>query len=346
MEWFYKNEYRSGAFSDQLAQDPANQRLMTALHPKGDWIREVFVAANKELSRIRSKTHPDAGGLIIAYDQDHARKLADVMAKISGAMPEIAVSDRPDASDTIERFAGGTMPWLVAVKMVSEGVDIPRLRVGVYATNVTTELYFRQAAGRFVRWIKGIEDQCSVVYIPRDERFVEIVQKIKAEILHHLTNDQDNDDQDDDHEPNGSKRVAEYEALTSTGEPSDVFYDSQVYDQEQIAKATEVLAKINASMPPVQFVRGWELMNAALVVDRPLPRVQTKLKTEEKGQSRTRIHNVIGRLVHSSDEAITYPMAHGWCKMQDGKELRDCTVDELKRRHKWLLEWLQSPLPR
>ena len=54
--------------------------------------------------------------------------------------------------------------------MVSEGVDIPRLRVGVYATTVTTDLYFRQAVGRFVRWVPGIRDQRAWLYIPDDLR--------------------------------------------------------------------------------------------------------------------------------------------------------------------------------
>jgi hypothetical protein len=35
--------------------------------------------------------------------------------------------------------------------MVSEGVDVPRLAVGVYATTTATPLYFAQAIGRFVR---------------------------------------------------------------------------------------------------------------------------------------------------------------------------------------------------
>ena len=40
---------------------------------------------------------------------------------------------------------------MVAVRMVSEGVDVPRLAVGVYATTTSTPLFFAQAVGRFVR---------------------------------------------------------------------------------------------------------------------------------------------------------------------------------------------------
>jgi superfamily II DNA or RNA helicase len=54
--------------------------------------------------------------------------------------------------------------------MVSEGVDIPRLRVGVYATNTVTELFFRQAVGRLVRWNARLGRQAAYMFIPDDVR--------------------------------------------------------------------------------------------------------------------------------------------------------------------------------
>jgi hypothetical protein len=82
----------------------------------------------------------------------------------------VATSDDPGASQAIAEFATSTLPWLVAVRMVSEGVDIPRLRVGVFATTTTTELFFRQAVGRFVRWRPGIGRQAAYLFIPDDPR--------------------------------------------------------------------------------------------------------------------------------------------------------------------------------
>jgi superfamily II DNA or RNA helicase len=82
----------------------------------------------------------------------------------------VATSDDAGASDRIAAFATSDAPWLVAVRMVSEGVDIPRLRVGVYATTTTTELFFRQAVGRLVRWTVGVPNQRSYLFIPDDAR--------------------------------------------------------------------------------------------------------------------------------------------------------------------------------
>jgi type I site-specific restriction endonuclease len=70
--------------------------------------------------------------------------------------------------------------------MVSEGVDIPRLRVGVYATTVQSELFFRQAIGRFVRLIPSIEEQSAALFIPADSRLMHHALAIKEEREHHL----------------------------------------------------------------------------------------------------------------------------------------------------------------
>ncbi|MCU4186022.1 DEAD/DEAH box helicase [Acidiferrimicrobium sp. IK] len=159
----------SATFDDALDQVRANQRLRTALSLEGDWLPTVLRSAHDRLTDIR-RTHPDAGGLVIATDQDHAKGIADALAWRHSVRPVIATSDDPSASARIARFAASDEPWLVAVRMVSEGVDIPRLRVGVYATTTTTELFFRQAVGRFVRWTRGVPAQRSYLYIPDDAR--------------------------------------------------------------------------------------------------------------------------------------------------------------------------------
>src|SRR5205085_2403429 len=86
-------------------------------------------------------------------------------------------------SRVIEGFARAREPWLVAVRMVSEGVDIPRLRVGVYATTTSTELFFRQAVGRLVRWTRGVPRQRAWLFIPDDARLRTLAGAIVEEGL-------------------------------------------------------------------------------------------------------------------------------------------------------------------
>lgn len=126
------------------------QALRTALDPHGSWIPAVLRAAHTRLMEVRRDV-PDAGGLVIASDQEAARQYAEVLTQITGTDPTIVLSDEPGSSDRIADFSAGMTPWMVAVRMVSEGVDIPRLSVGVYATTTATPLYFAQAVGRFVR---------------------------------------------------------------------------------------------------------------------------------------------------------------------------------------------------
>jgi superfamily II DNA or RNA helicase len=140
----------SARLGEPLTKDLAAQALRTALDPGGSWIGAVMEAADRRLSEVRRGV-PDAGGLVIASDQDSARAYAALLAGIAGEKPAVVLSDEKASSKKIAKFATGDSRWMVAVRMVSEGVDVPRLAVGVYATTTSTPLFFAQAVGRFVR---------------------------------------------------------------------------------------------------------------------------------------------------------------------------------------------------
>ncbi|MCB0912954.1 MAG: ATP-dependent helicase, partial [Propionibacteriaceae bacterium] len=130
--------------------DVTAQAWRTALDPAGEWMPAVLRAADRRLEEVRRHV-PDAGGLVIATDQRQARAYARALGSITGEQPTVVLSDDPGASRRIERFSQSEERWMVAVRMVSEGVDVPRLAVGVYATATSTPLFFAQAVGRFVR---------------------------------------------------------------------------------------------------------------------------------------------------------------------------------------------------
>ena len=170
MEWTAPDgAMLAASFDDALDAARSSQRLRTALSLEGEWLPTVLREAVTRLGDLRA-IQPEAGGLVIATDQDHARGIAAMLRERFGQAATVVLSDDPDSSARIAKFANGTDPWLVAVRMVSEGVDIPRLRVGVYATTTTTELFFRQAVGRFVRWTPGVKNQKAFLFIPDDPR--------------------------------------------------------------------------------------------------------------------------------------------------------------------------------
>jgi superfamily II DNA or RNA helicase len=188
MEWRSDGKLRSADFDLVLPAAEAARRLRTALIADGDWMGEVLRDADARLSGVRADGHPDAGGLVVASDQEHARAIAGRLGGLCGEQPEIVMSDEPEASARIAAFSASSRRWLVSVLMVSEGVDIPRLRLGVYATAARTELFFRQVVGRFIRRTPTPDPsrQMSYLLLPADSRLKALAFAIEEERRHAL----------------------------------------------------------------------------------------------------------------------------------------------------------------
>ncbi|MEU8636360.1 DEAD/DEAH box helicase [Amycolatopsis sp. NPDC048633] len=155
----------------------------TALDPAGEWIPAVLHAADTRLSQVRQSV-PDAGGLVIATDQESARAYAKILERLSGEAPTLVLSDDPKASGRIKEFSETNERWIVAVRMVSEGVDVPRLAVGVYATSASTPLFFAQAIGRYVRARK--KGETASVFLPSVPVLLELASELEAQRDHVL----------------------------------------------------------------------------------------------------------------------------------------------------------------
>ena len=186
-------------FQDDLDSQLASDRLRAALDTRGDWLPEVIKNANDRLLTIRNEEgHSNAGGLIICKDQSHAVGVAELVKKITGIEPAVAYSDLPDASDTIDKFKKSTTPWIVTVRMVSEGVDIKRLRVGIYATTYRTQLFFLQAIARTTRYDSSVAGlardgqpvgQPAWFYVPDDPELQTFMSQIMEISIHHISDD-------------------------------------------------------------------------------------------------------------------------------------------------------------
>ena len=164
MRWRTKaGDELEAQLAEPMTKDLTAHAWRTALDPKGERIQAVLRAADVRLSETRRHV-PDAGGLVIATDQAQARAYARVLAEVSGEKPTVVLSDDTGSSRKIEEFAASESRWLVAVRMVSEGVDVPRLAVGVYATATSTPLFFAQAIGRFVRARR--RGEVATVFVP------------------------------------------------------------------------------------------------------------------------------------------------------------------------------------
>ena len=166
-----------------MTKDQIAQAWRTALDPAGEWVSRVLEAADKRLTEVR-RGMPDAGGLVIAGDHEDARAYAALLRGLTGKRPVVVLSDDKTASRKISAFASSGERWMVAVRMVSEGVDIPRLAVGVYTTSVSTALFFAQAVGRFVRARQ--RGETASVFLPSVPILLSYAAELEAERDHVL----------------------------------------------------------------------------------------------------------------------------------------------------------------
>jgi superfamily II DNA or RNA helicase len=218
-------------------KDVTSQAWRTALDPQGEWMPAVLRAADLRLTEVRH-TIPDAGGLVIATDQTTARAYAELILQITGTVATVVLSDEKEASDRIETFAKSDSRWMVAVRMVSEGVDVPRLSVGVYATSASTPLYFAQAIGRFVRARR--RGETASIFLPSVPSLLALASNLEHERDHALDRDTTDDDGllDDDlmDEANRAEKASEtlpdefvWQALESEANFDRVFYEGNEF---------------------------------------------------------------------------------------------------------------------
>jgi superfamily II DNA or RNA helicase len=169
LSWRSGDDVIESSFETVLSAREASRRYRTAISTElPDGLPRILMEADSKLRELRDGGHRDAGALAVAADAKHARQIAKLLDEHTGKAPVVVLHTEARAAEKLTTFRGSREPWIVAVNMVSEGVDIPRLRVGVYATAAKTPMIFRQIVGRFVRTIPGRMPEPSWVYLPAD----------------------------------------------------------------------------------------------------------------------------------------------------------------------------------
>ncbi len=229
---------------EPMTQDLVAQAWRTALDPKGDWMPQVLRAADARLLAKRAGGMADAAGLVIASDQQTARAYAKLLEQVSGERAVVVLSDDAGASERIAAFATSEQRWMVAVRMVSEGVDIPRLAVGVYATSASTPLYFAQAIGRFVRARR--QGETATVFLPSVPGLLGLASEMESQRDHVLGLRGQGDGLDDEllaraqrDEQASGELERRFEALSATAELDQVIFDGASFGTPVLAGTPE-----------------------------------------------------------------------------------------------------------
>lgn len=314
----------AATFADDLDPNAESARLRTALSTEADWLPNVIREADRRLRSIRDHEFADAGGLIIAMDREHALRIAKLVKKHIGEAPLVAISENPEddsenPSDIIRRFADGDedatgvsyrdVPrWLVAVKMVSEGVDIPRLCVGVYATNVTAELAFRQAVGRYVRTLTDAPGVSAALFVPKDRRLVAHMERIREEVEVFVREEKDREGSDQD---SGDRKRPTYEAIRAEAMADNILIGDEVYSREFIASVRQFQIEQGLESMALElalkFYRAAEksvMARMGTIETTPVEHVVRQAERsldEEKEAIKARINKAVGRLMRVTD---------------------------------------------
>lgn len=348
----------SARLGEPLTKDMMKQAWRTALDPKGEWIPAVLRAADLRLEEVRRQI-PDAGGLVIASNQTQARAYARHLCEITGKKATIVLSDDADASDRIDAFRESDDRWMVAVRMVSEGVDVPRLSVGVYATNTSTPLFFAQAVGRFVRARK--RGETATVFVPSVVPLLELASQMEVERDHALDRPKSADDEDAMWNPedamvaqaNASESASsdllnQYEALGADAEFDGVLFDGAAWGQgAQVGSVEEQeYLGIPGLLDADQVTTLLRARQAEQVAAQKKSKSATKMREANAGVSDHRVRAAkrkeLSHLVSSWSRRSGEPhaMVHAQLRQRcGGPEIALATTEQIEARIALLRQW-------
>ncbi len=224
-------EEHAARLGEPLNAEQTARAWRTALNPAGEWMPAV----------IAGRRHPAAGSCgntcptPAAWSSPPIRRLLaptrTLLTKITGEAPTVVLSDDPGSSDRISQFSAGTSRWLVAVRMVSEGVDVPRLAVGVYATSASTPLFFAQAIGRFVRSRRPGET--ASIFLPSVPNLLLLASEMEAQRNHVLGKPHRESQGDDESVERRKSEPSEldngFESLGADAELDQVIFDGSSF---------------------------------------------------------------------------------------------------------------------
>ncbi|WP_415142006.1 DEAD/DEAH box helicase [Nocardioides sp.] len=345
---------------EPLTKDLTAQALRTALDPNGSWIPSVLEAADRRLSEVR-RSVPDAGGLVIATDQDSARAYAKTLRAITGEAATVVLSDEKAASKKIAAFADGESRWMVAVRMVSEGVDVPRLAVGVYATTTSTPLFFAQAVGRFVRArTRGETASVFLPSVPALLGFAAELEVARDHVLGRRIGDEDDIFAAEDAllaRANQAEGAAEEEALGPwEALDSEARFDRVLFDGGEFGHEGEVRVGSEEEMDFLgipglldatqmrdllaqrQSERAKQQKAAAASSPRPAETVAAVSAHEQLAMLRRELNGLVAAWHHRTGQA--HGAVHNRLRKEcGGPAAAVATADQLRRRIDTLREW-------
>lgn len=212
-------EVVSAGLTGDNTRDVEAAAWRTALDPGGQWVPHVLAAMDDRISHLREAGMAGAAGIVLASDVSDARAYADVVRRVTGRAPVVVTSDDKAASARLAAFAAGDERIVVCVRMISEGVDIPRAACLAWLTSYRTPLFFAQAVGRVVRARRPGEQ--ATVFLPAVRPLLALAAELETERDHVVPPPavtEELGEPDEVREPPESAGVSAYQALGAEAE--------------------------------------------------------------------------------------------------------------------------------
>ncbi|HUA75813.1 MAG TPA: DEAD/DEAH box helicase family protein [Solirubrobacteraceae bacterium] len=316
LSWRSGEDVIESSFETVLTGREASRRYRTAISTElPDGLPRILREADAKLRALRAGGHKDAGALAVAADAAHARQIAKLLGEVTGRKPVVVLHTEARAGRKLADFRGSREPWIVAVNMVSEGVDIPRLRVGVYASAAKTPLIFRQIVGRFVRTTPGRAAEPSWLYLPADQTLRTHAGEVESELRHVLRREEPGEGLDEPPERRASEPspAADFVPLSAEFAAQMTLFGAP---QPADAQASTITASSSASSgagPPVP-------------APEPAPRAAFERRADLR-QERSRLVGELARRERQSHREI-----NAWLNRKVGiQRVGDATVEQLER---------------
>lgn len=342
-------EYRLKETKD-LDDETASRVLFSAVRNE-KFLADVFSRAHETLMRVRTEEQPDAGGLVIAMDIHRAKACARYIEKVTGVKPYIAVSDSDESEDPtkqIKEFANSDSPWIVAVRMISEGVDIPRLRVCIYNTNVKAPLFFIQAVGRVVRMMKNAVNSDAYFFIPEHRDLVALALEIIRERNHAI-------------QQRESKPLSEREMLSdrkliipheANAEPSQVIYVGEQIPVNDYARLDTIGRELNVPTSKMAVIAHRlgpspvSVSNGGQLVKSSMPQIT---KQDEVALLRNRVNKIIHAAAgwyYKSPALSEGQIKEMWKRIREATglpyPLSRASAEEMRHALQWVNDWMKG----
>ena len=258
----YRSLLNNELFQRLIKTSRKSDRIGLLFDPNGEFMGNCIREALDALVVMRKAGDKRAAALFVAKSVKHGNMLIEAIERIKQEKPEWAqfaniqeiYNDTPGAHDRIVALENDSTDIIVSVKMISEGVNIKRLRVGVYATNTMTRMFFIQFVGRFIRYEvrDPLDDkQYAIVICPAHPTLMTWMREIELMILASNINLDDGDGGGDGPE----KKSELLDVETSADGIGMVFRGEDIENEQGLLDLMYEKSGVFREMPPAEVLK-------------------------------------------------------------------------------------------